>query len=139
MAFVFLYDTAMSLVSIAREYGVLDGSGKPNNSYARQLIHKYLRKHSSRAWFQVDGIEAENDKTTPSRESLSDMIVAFFPDTETYRKLLINTLKFKINTIKYDRRQQLSRDFAHNEDLMEVLRLLDRCSNTASEEELLKM
>jgi hypothetical protein len=103
MAFIFLYFKKISLVEIARQYKVFKkGTTQPNNSYARELVHKFLKRHKSKSWIVVDSCEADEDHTTPSREALADKIVSFFPDLVRYKELMVVALEFESKSIEQE-------------------------------------
>jgi len=140
MAFIFLYFEKVSLVEIARQYKVLKkDSFEPNNSYARELIHKFLHRHKSRAWFHVDGAEADCDNVTPSREALADKIVSFFPDLKRYRELMAIALQFDVDSIKHERRILIEKSCIYNDDLAQSLEKLGRCNTDLSDDDILNM
>lgn len=146
MTFIFLFYPTVSLVEIARQYNVLrknkDGSpnpSDPNNSYVREIVHKFLRRHKSKMWFHLDSIEAEKDRTTPFREVLADRIVAFFPDTERYKELVKIAMEFKLKRLKYDRSRSFEVNFIRNADLTQTIEQLEMCNEGLSDHDVLNM
>lgn len=140
MAFIFLYFKSSSLVEIARQYSIFKkATSEPNNSYARELIHKFLRRHKSQAWINVDSLEAENDHTTPSRDALSDKIVSFFPDLVRYKDLLVIALKFEEKDIENKILKNIERNTILKDKLARCLEDIRICEGELSDKDIVNM
>ncbi len=127
MSYIYLHHTEVSVKDLAVSYGILNRKNQPNHSYARQLIHRFLKKRNNRLWVTVDGESAKREENSPSRAYLSISRNKFFPDLEEREDLRTIALVFLQKHLINKRNKTFDSLYINNKQMHSVKEQLSHC------------
>ncbi len=127
MSYIYLYHPKVVTKNIAKHYNILNGEGKPNHSYARQKIHKWLKLRNEKLWFTIDAESAGRNEKSLSREDLSRYRNQFFSDSDERIELKVSALVFIHDVLISEKQMRFQQQYIENNEMIKVRSELAHC------------